>query len=75
MADRITSRTWTEADIHCLRDVAEEGASILRAAAPLNRKTTSVAKVAKIHKLLLAGTRKMKVIIRMRDALLLWSRY
>jgi hypothetical protein len=52
--------TWTEADVACLRELPEQGASIVCTAAALHRKTTSVAKMASIHKLALAGTRKLK---------------
>jgi hypothetical protein len=40
------------------------GASIARAAAALNRKTSSVAKIARLHGISLAGTRELKVAIR-----------
>jgi hypothetical protein len=37
---------------------------IARAAAALNRKTSSVAKIARLHGISLAGTRELKVAIR-----------
>lgn len=64
MVGRPTSRSWTESDLVRLRELAEQGASITRAAAALNRKTTAVAKVARQRGIALAGTRQMKAAIR-----------
>ena len=65
----VTSRSWTEDDISRLRHLSDQGASIALAAASLNRKTTAVAKVARRHKIDLAGTRKLKAAIRDLDKL------
>lgn len=64
MVGRPTSRSWTESDLIRLRELSEQGASIARAAAALNRKTTAVTKVARQHGITLAGTRQMKAAIR-----------
>ncbi|MET0222400.1 MAG: hypothetical protein ABW213_17260 [Tardiphaga sp.] len=63
-----TSRTWTNEEIERLRRLSGKGASIARAAAALNRKTTAVAKVAKLHGITLAGTRELKAAIRALDS-------
>jgi len=63
----VTSRSWTDADIVRLRQLSEQGASIARAAAALNRRTTAVAKVAKRHNIELAGVRKLKAALRKLD--------
>ncbi|MET0674610.1 MAG: hypothetical protein ABW175_02315 [Bradyrhizobium sp.] len=63
-----TSRTWTNEEIERLRRLSGKGASIVRAAAALNRKTTAVAKVAKLHGITLAGTRELKAAIRALDS-------
>lgn len=62
-----TSRRWTESDIARLRQLSLEGASIVRAAAGLNRRTTSVARMARLHGISLAGTREMKAAVRALD--------
>jgi hypothetical protein len=59
-----TKRSWTDADIARLRDLSAKGASIARAAAALNRKMTSVTKMARLHGIPLAGTRQLKAAIR-----------
>ena len=64
MVGRITNRSWTDDDILRLRKLSEQGASLTRAAAALNRRTTSVAKVARQHGIALAGTRELKAAIR-----------
>ena len=63
----VTIRSWTETDIARLRTLSSQGASTIRAAAALNRKTTSVAKMARLHGIALAGTRQMKATIRSLD--------
>jgi hypothetical protein len=63
----ITNRSWTEADINRLKELSRVGASIVRAAASLNRKTTAVAKMARLHNISLAGTRTLKAAIRALD--------
>jgi hypothetical protein len=67
MATLKTSRSWTEADIARLWQLSNQGASIVRAAAALNRKTTAVAKTARLHGIPLAGTRQLKAAIRALD--------
>lgn len=64
MVDRMTSRSWTDDDIARLRKLSDQGASVTRAAAALNRKTAAVAKVARLHGIRLAGTRELKAAIR-----------
>lgn len=64
----VTSRSWTEADIAKLRRLSAEGASVNRAAAALNRKTTAVAKIARRLGITLAGTRQLKAAIRELEA-------
>jgi hypothetical protein len=63
----VTSRSWTESDIARLRELSAQGASIARAAAALNRKTSQVAKVARLHGISLVGTRELKAAIRSLD--------
>jgi orotate phosphoribosyltransferase len=63
----VTSRSWTDADIVRLRQLSEQGASIVRAAAALNRRTDAVAKVARRHNIELAGVRKLKAALRKLD--------
>jgi IS30 family transposase len=63
----VTSRSWTDADIVRLRQLSEQGASIVRAAAALNRRTDAVAKVARRHNIELAGVRKRKAALRKLD--------
>lgn len=60
----VTNRSWTEADIERLKQLARAGATINRAAAALNRKTAAIAKVARVHGLKLVGTREAKAAIR-----------
>ncbi len=71
----VASRSWTDHDIARLRQMAENGASILRAAAALERKTTSVAKVARRHGIKLSGTRQLKAQLRELDDKALFGRY
>jgi hypothetical protein len=63
----ITSRSWTEADLDKLRKLSLGGASITRAAAALNRKTSAVAKVCRREKIQLSGTRELKAALRALD--------
>lgn len=60
----VTSRSWTDADIARLRKFSDEGASVNRAAAALNRKTEAVKKVCRVHGFTLVGTRQAKAAIR-----------
>jgi hypothetical protein len=62
-----TKRSWTDADIARLRELSAKGASVARAAAALNRKMTSVTKMARLHGIPLAGTRQLKAAIRALD--------
>lgn len=65
---KVTSRSWTDADIARLKKLSDEGASVNRAAAALNRKTEAVKKVCRVHGLTLIGTRQAKAAIRKLDA-------
>jgi hypothetical protein len=47
--------------------LSAKGASITRAAAALNRKTAAVAKMSRLHRIPLAGTRQLKAAIRALD--------
>ncbi len=64
----VTSRSWTDADIARLRRFSDEGASVNRAAAALNRKTEAVKKVCRVHGFTLVGTRQAKAAIRNLEA-------
>lgn len=64
---RLTSRSWTDDDIQRLKELSTAGASLMRAAAALNRKSTSVAKIARQHGIKLAGTRQTKAAVRSLD--------
>ena len=68
MMSHLTNRSWTDADVEKLRELSAKGASLTRAAAALNRKTTAVAKIARIHGIALAGTRQLRAAIRALDA-------
>jgi hypothetical protein len=61
---RLTSRSWTQDDIARLKKLSASGASVMRAAAALGRKTGSVTKMARLHGLPLVGTRQAKAAIR-----------
>lgn len=63
----VISRSWTGADIAKLKGLSAAGASVVRAAAALNRKTEAVSKVARAHGLSLIGTRQAKAAIRKLD--------
>lgn len=63
----VTRRSWTEEDIDRLKALSSQGASIVRAAASLNRRTSAVAKIARLHGISLAGTRELKAAIRALD--------
>jgi hypothetical protein len=63
----VTSRSWTLADVTRLKELAASGASVTRASAALNRKMTSVTKMARLHGIKLAGTRELKKAIRELD--------
>ena len=71
----VTSRSWTDADLAKLRKLADEGASLVRAAAALNRRTTSVAKICRREGITLAGTRQLKAAIRSLDDKALFGRF
>jgi hypothetical protein len=60
----VTSRSWTDADIARLKKFSDEGASVNRAAAALNRKTEAVKKVCRVYGFTLVGTRQAKAAIR-----------
>lgn len=64
----VTSRSWTDGDIERLRQLSKAGvASVTRAAAAMNRKTSAIAKVARRYGIGLAGTRELKAAIRSLD--------
>lgn len=63
----VTNRSWTEADIARLKKFSDEGATVLRAAAALNRKTEAVKKQCRVHGFALIGTRQAKAAIRLLD--------
>jgi hypothetical protein len=67
MARLLTSRVWTEADIARLKELASQGASLTRASAALNRRMTSITKMARSHGLKFAGVRQQKATIRALD--------
>ncbi|QUS38077.1 hypothetical protein RPMA_03820 [Tardiphaga alba] len=54
------SKVWTDQDIQRLRELAAEGATAMRAASALNRRSESVKKAARQHGLKLVGTREAK---------------
>lgn len=58
----VTSRSWTDADIARLRKLSDEGASVNRAAAALNRKTDAVKKVCRVHGLTLVSPAKSRSV-------------
>jgi hypothetical protein len=67
MTARVTRLSWTEAEIARLEELSSKGASVLRAAAALNRSTASVKRVATLHGLRLAGIRETKAAVRALD--------
>jgi len=64
---QLSTRAWTDADIMRLKKLSDEGATVNRAAAALNRKTEAVKKVCRVHGLTLIGTRQSKAAIRALD--------
>lgn len=60
----VTSRSWTDTDIARLKKLSDEGATVNRAAAALNRKTEAVKKACRAHGFTLIGTRQAKAAIR-----------
>lgn len=60
MMVHVRSRGWTEAEVALLKELSAKGASLTRAAAALNRKTTAVARLARLHGISLPGTRQLK---------------
>jgi hypothetical protein len=67
MASHVTNRSWTDADLARLKDLAAQGASLSRASAALNRRMASVTKKARLHGLKFAGTRQLKAKLRALD--------
>lgn len=61
---RTTSQTWTENDIARLAELSQDGATVVRAAAALNRKTGAVKIIARRHGLPLVGIRQAKAAAR-----------
>ena len=68
MPTHVTKRSWTDADMARLRDLSAAGASVMRAAAALNRQTSAVKKMARIHGIALIGVREAKAVIRRLEA-------
>ncbi|QUS42069.1 hypothetical protein RPMA_27040 [Tardiphaga alba] len=64
----VTSRSWTDADIADLSKFSDEGATVNRAAAALNRKAEAVKKVCRVHGFTLIGTRQARAAIRKLEA-------
>lgn len=60
----VTSRSWTESEIARLRELSNQGASVNRAAAALNRRTEAVRKQCRARGIELIGTRQAKATIR-----------
>lgn len=58
------SRSWTDADIERLHELAAEGATAMRATSALGRRSEAVKKAARQHGLKLIGTREAKAAIR-----------
>jgi hypothetical protein len=61
---RVTNRSWTESDVSRLHELSEQGASVNRAAAALNRKTEAIKKQCRARGIELVGTRQAKAAIR-----------
>jgi hypothetical protein len=59
-----TKNSWTPEELARLTELAERGASVLRAAAALNRKTTVIQKKARELRISLAGVRKVRSDLR-----------
>lgn len=57
---RMTSKSWTEDDIARLAQLSNDGATVIRAAAALNRKMSSVKIFARRHGLPLIEIRQAK---------------
>jgi hypothetical protein len=64
---QLSTRAWTDEDIARLKRLSDEGATVNRAAAALNRKTEAVKKVCRIQGFTLIGTRQAKAAIRALD--------
>jgi hypothetical protein len=60
-------RSWTEEDLARLAELADSGASVVRAAAALNRRTNVVAKKARDLGKPLKGVRALKAHLRVTD--------
>jgi hypothetical protein len=61
------SRSWTTVDISKLIELADSGASVMRAAAALNRRTSVVTKKARELGKPLKGVRAIKAQLRATD--------
>jgi len=61
---QLSTRSWTEGDIARLKKLSDEGATVNRAAAALNRRTEAVKKICRVHGFTLIGTREAKAAIR-----------
>lgn len=67
MIGHMTNKSWTDADITRLKQLAAQGASLARASAAMNRRMASVTKMARVHGLKFAGPRELKAAIRALD--------
>jgi orotate phosphoribosyltransferase len=68
MTARMTRLSWTDAEITRLRELSAKGASVVRAAAALNRTTNSVKRASRLHGIQLVGQRELKAAIRALDS-------
>lgn len=69
MPRRPLSRPWTDEDLVKLKQLAESGATRMRAAAALNRASSSVVKKARELGFELPGVRAVRAGLRDADAL------
>jgi hypothetical protein len=69
MVRRLLAKAWDVEDIAKLKDLAEKGASALRASAALGRPITSVRRKAFDLGVSLAGVRKVRADLRGKDGI------
>jgi hypothetical protein len=65
---RVSTRTWTEDDIKRLAQLSRTGATVIRAAAALNRRTAAVKTMSRQHNLPLVGIRQARAATRHRES-------
>jgi len=63
---RLLAKPWDTKDVSRLKELADSGASVLRAAAALGRPATSVKRKASDLGISLAGVRQLKAELRAR---------